>query len=148
MSRRCIQLLTLIVVMLIAQVSWAERAVVLVTDKDSPIDELTTLDIRKAYLGIAVTIDGRIVRALRMRNDEQLNQIFMQSVIAMSLRSYERRLLSLALKYGRPRPTEVGSPEELSKMIVENSPSIGYMWKSDADSDPRVKTIKVLWQEP
>jgi hypothetical protein len=143
-----VQLLTLVVVMLIPQVSWAERAVVLVTDKDSPIDEMTTLDIRKAYLGLAVMIDGRSVRALRMRNDERLNQIFMQSVIAMSLRSYERRLLSLALKYGRPRPTEVGGPEELSKMIVENSPSIGYMWRSDAESDSRVKIIKVLWQEP
>jgi len=134
--------------MLIARVSWAERAVVLVTDKDSPIDEFTTLDIRKAYLGIAVTIDGGSVRALRMRNDERLNQIFMQSVIAMSLRSYERRLLSLALKYGRPKPTEVGSPQELSIMMVENSPCIGYMWKKDAESDSRVKIIKVLWQEP
>lgn len=146
--RCCVQLLTLVAITLIAQASLAERAVVLVTDKDSPIDELTTLDIRKAYLGIAVTIDGRSVRALRMRNDERLNQIFMQSVIAMSLRSYERRLLSLALKYGRPRPTEVGSLQELSRMIVENSPSIGYMWKSDAESDSRVKIIKVLWQEP
>jgi hypothetical protein len=134
--------------MLIAQLAWAERAVVLVTDVDSPIDELTTLEIRKAYLSIAVTVDGRSVRALRMRNDERLNQIFMQSVIAMSLRSYERRLLSLALKYGRPRPTEVSSPEELSRMMAENSPSIGYMWKSDADSNLRVKIIKVLWQEP
>ena len=148
MKRCSVQLLTLIAMAMMAQTSWAETVVVLVTDKDSRIGELKTLDIRKAYLGIAVTIDGRIIRPLRLKNDERLNQIFLQSVIAMSRRSYERRLLSLALKYGNPRPTEVDNREELLKSIVEYSPSIGYMWKSDAESDARVKIIKVLWQEP
>ena len=147
MKRRLLRILVFISFALIAQVSWAEQAIVLITDKDSPIDDMTTLDIRKAYLGIAVSIDGRNVRAVRLLDDERLNQIFLQAVIAMSHRSYERRLLSQALKYGRPRPTEVGSRDELFRAITEYPLSIGYMWKSDAESDARIKIIKILWRE-
>jgi len=148
MTRRSARLLVLVSLALMAQVSSAERAVVLITDKDSPIEDIITLDVRKAYLGVAVTVNGRTLRPLRLRDDDRLNQIFLQAVIAMSRKSYERRLLSLALKHGRPRPTEFSSRDELFRSIEENQFSIGYVWKSDAESDARIKIIKVLWQEP
>ena len=124
-----------------------DLAVVLVTGKDSPIESISSLDIRKVYFGISVTIGDNSVRALRRRDDEQLNQIFLQSVIAMSQRSYERRLLSLTLKFGTPRPVEVKDREELLTLLAENPSTIAYMWKSNAESDSRVKIIKALWQE-
>jgi hypothetical protein len=147
MRWRCATVLLLVAFAAMPQVSWAERAVVLVTHKDNLIEEISTLEIRKAYLGISVTIDGQTVRAYRLANDDELNQIFMQSVMAMSERSYERRLLSFVLKFGRPRPIEVGSPSELSDSIDANRNSIGYMWKQDAEADSRLQIIKVLWQE-
>ena len=147
-KRRFARFPILITVALMAQTAWGEQAVVLVTGKDSPIDEISMLDIRKAYLGIGVTIDGKRVEALRRRDDERLNQIFLQSVIAMSLKSYETRLLSLAMKYGAPRPREVSSRDELLKSIAEKPLRIGYTWKNDVESDTRIKIIKVLWREP
>jgi hypothetical protein len=140
------QFLTFSVLLLIARESCAADAVVLVTGAESSIEGLSSLDIRKAYLGIKVTVDGVTVRPIRRGEDERLNQIFMQSVIAMSHRSYERRLLSLALKFGTPRPTEA-QDQELIELLARHPDSITYMWRSDADSDPRVKTIEVLWQE-
>jgi len=136
----CITLLTL------SQESTAENAVVLVVGTDSPIEQMSTLDIRKVYLGIAVTVDGGNLRALHVQADDRLNQIFLQSVIAMSRKTYERRLLSSALQYGRPRPKEVADAKELVEAITDNHFSVGYMWKKDAESDSRVKIIKVLWQ--
>lgn len=141
------KLLVFIALALMGGASSAEQTVVLVTSKDSPIEALTALEIRKAYFGISVTIGGRSINAIRLRGDKRLNQIFLQSVIAMSDKSYERRLLSMALKYGRPRPREASNVAELVASISTNSPSIGYMWKSDADQDARVKIIRVLWQE-
>ena len=125
----------------------AELAVVLVVDKDSPLDSISTLDIRKAYLGISVVVGGKNIQPLRWRNDARLNQIFLQSIIAMSQRSYERRLLSLVLKYGTPRPVEVDSHERLLIILARQPSAIAYMWKSDADSDKRIKIIRVLWRE-
>jgi len=144
---RVSQFLMITVLALMAATSRAEVAVVLVTDKDSPIESISSLDIRKVYLGISVTVGGSIVRAFRRRDDEHLNQIFLQSVMAMSQRSYERRLLSLVLKFGTPRPVEVDSRDELLESLANHKSSIAYMWKSEAESDSRVKIIRVLWQE-
>ena len=120
--------------------------VVLVAGKDSPIESLSSLDIRKIYFGISVTIEGETIHGLRNRDDDRLNQIFLQSVIAMSQRSYERRLLSLTLKFGTPRPVLVDDREESLRWLAEKPTTITYMWKNNAKSEPGVKIIKVLWQ--
>jgi len=147
MKMNIAQFLVAGILTLIAQVSVAEDAVVLVTSEKSLIEDINSLDIRKAYLGISVTIDGQTVHPIRRGDDESLDRVFLQSVMAMSRRSYERRLLSLVLKFGTPRPVEVDDREQLVKLLVGRPNSISYMWKSDADSDRRVRTIKVLWQE-
>ena len=144
---RVAQLLIFVATLLTAHASAEGLAVVLVTDKDSPIENISSLDIRKVYFGISVSIEGQAIRALRRRDDERLNQVFLQSVIAMSQRSYERRLLSLVLKFGTPRPVEVKTRDGLLKLLAENPSAIAYMWKSDAEAEPRVKIVKVLWQE-
>jgi len=120
---------------------------VLVVAKDSPIVELTSLDIRKAYLGIRINVGGRAIRPYRLNSDEQLNRVFLQNVIAMSERSYQRRLLSLTLKFGRPRPDEVASPAELLRLIGNNPLGIGYLWKADAEQNSQIKILSVLWQQ-
>lgn len=142
-----VQLSLVMAMMLSVTASWASDALVLVTSSDSPITDISSLDIRKTYLGISVTIAGSTVRPVRQQDDSRLNLIFLQSVIAMSQRSYERRLLSMMLKYGTPRPTEVDDREALIEMLERNPHAIGYMWESDARSDSRVRKVKVLWKE-
>jgi len=145
--QRVLKLLFFIIAMMSTQAAVAELAVVLVTDSESPIREMSSLEIRKAYMGVSVSVSDQSVRALRRRDDDRLNKIFLQSVIAMSQRSYERRLLSLVLRFGTPRPIEVRSPQELSELLERIPASVSYMWKSDAEADPNVRIIKVLWQE-
>lgn len=142
-----LQLLLGVVLLIPMTASWGQDTVVLVTSSDSSITDISTLDIRKAYLGITVSMSGNTVRPLRQREDDRLNLIFLQSVIAMSEKSYERRLLSMMLKYGNPRPDELGSREALIGRLERNLFTIAYMWQSDAEADPRVKIVKVLWQE-
>jgi len=145
--RHVVQLLVSIALMLPMAASLAEDAVVLVTRSDSSVEDISSLDIRKAYLGISVTIGGNSIRPIRRQEDDRLNMIFLQSVIAMSQKSYERRLISMMLKFGTPRPIEVDSGEELLEQLASSPGAIAYMWKSEADAERRVKTIRVLWQE-
>jgi hypothetical protein len=146
-SRSVIKLLLITAMAMWGDAALAESAVVLVTSGDSPIQSMSSLEVRKAYMGVAVTVDGLSVRAVRRRDDDRLNKIFLQSVIAMSERSYERRLLSLVLRFGVPRPAEVDDQEELLDLLERIPSSISYMWKSDAEADPSVRIIRILWQE-
>lgn len=142
-----LQYLVLAALVSLSATSRADDAVVLVTGIESPVSDISSLDVRKAYLGIAVTLNGSTLRPLRRRGDERLNLIFLQAIIAMSEKSYERRLLSMTLKFGTPRPVEVDSHEEFLERLARQPYAIGYMWKADADADARVKIVRVLWQE-
>lgn len=122
------------------------RSVVLVTGKDCPLETVSTLDIRKAYLGIRVTLDGSSVDAHRLLGDEQLNRIFYQYIVAMSQKSYDRRLLSMMLKFGTPAPEGYASAEQLAQAIRQQQCDIGYLWKRDVSRYSNLKTVKVLWQ--
>jgi len=124
----------------------ADHEMVLVVAEDSPIAELDVLTMRKAYLGVSVNIEGGRIRPYRLTGDAVLNRIFMQSVIAMSERSYERRLLALTLKYGAPRPDRVESPEQLAQALIGNPLAIGYMWREDADRATGIRVVKALWR--
>jgi hypothetical protein len=129
------------------QVSAAERAVLLVTSTECQIETISTLDIRKAYFGIGVSSERHSVRAFRLNSDAKLNQIFFQSVVAMSEKTYERRLLLLLVKYGRPRPREFESVNDLTAALNEVPCSIAYMWQHEVNEHAGIKVIKALWQE-
>lgn len=122
-------------------------SVVLVTGDQCPVERISALDVRKAYLGVTVKADGRRLTPILMRGDEKLEGIFYQSVVAMSKKSYERRHLSLALKYGTPRLDEIDELSDVSEALRSEECAITYMWDRDAENIPGVKTIRLLWQD-
>jgi len=125
----------------------AGRQVVLVAAAASPLQDIDSLELRKLYLGFPVSRNGHTVKGLRNSGDKTLNHIFLQTVVAMSEKSYARRLLSLTLREGIPRPPEYDEPGRLLDALSSDPYSVTYMWK-DATSDlPDVKILRVLWQE-
>lgn len=124
----------------------AEKQLVLVTAVDCPAVEISMLDVRKAYLGMGVELHGHPVRAFRLLGDEQSERVFFQNVMAMSQITYERRMLSLMLKYGTPRPREFKSTDALAEALRQRMCGIGYMWRERAISYSSLKVIRVLWQ--
>ncbi len=147
MNHRVGQWLIVCIACLIGGAAKSGESVVLVTAETCPLTTISTLDLRKAYLGVTVTIDGRRLRPVLMRGDEKLEQIFYQSVVAMSKKSYERRRLSLALKYGTPRLAEFDDVEAVSEVLRSDGCTITFIWGRDAESLQGVKTIKLLWQD-
>ena len=128
-------------------VAAAEQQLVLVTADSCPADEISMLDVRKAYLGIGVELLDQQIRAYRLVRDERIERIFFQNVVAMSQITYERRMLSLTLKYGTPRPREFTTTDALAEALQQRECGIGYMWREQAFSYPSLKVIRVLWQE-
>jgi hypothetical protein len=133
--------------MLCTKAVGAERQVVLVAAATSPLHDLDSLELRKIYLGFPVRRDGHMVRGVRNTSDDDLNRIFLQSVVAMSEKSYMRRLLSLPLRQGTPRPSKYDEPERLLDALSSDPYSVTYMWKETAALSEDVKTLRVLWQD-
>ena len=122
------------------------RAVVLVTGAECPVQELSALDVRKIYMSIAVSYQGIPIRGFRLNNDEFLDRIFYQYVVAMTRKSYERRLLSMILKHGTPEPRQFDSAEQVARAIAESTCGIGDMWRSEAERFDRLRTVKLIWR--
>ena len=139
--------------LLVASVSWSEtvlaqgRSVVLVVGDSSPIVKLSSLAIRKAYLGFVVSVDDRRLFALRHDADQRLNQIFLQTVASMSERSYERRLLSVVLQSGNPRPVVHRDRQSMIRALQAQPYAIGILWMDDVEETSGLRVIKILWQE-
>ncbi len=147
MTRRRGHWLVIFAACLLGVAAASGETVVLVTGETCPLTNIGTLELRKAYLGIAVELEGRQLRPILMRGDEKLEQIFYQSVVAMSKKSYERRRLSLALKYGTPRLAEIDEVEAAAEALRGEDCAITYLWGRDAESMQGVKTIRLLWQD-
>lgn len=135
------------VLVLFAQASQAEDEVVLVVAKDSTLGVMPTLVLRKVYMGMKVQVDGIDLKGHMRRDDGRLEDIFLQSVLAMSRRSFERRALLSAIKYGAPRPESVNGASALAETLLASPGSVGYMWREEAEADSRVRIVQVLWRE-
>jgi len=123
------------------------REVVLVVANESPIVAVSSLELRKLYLGLPVLLDGVLARPLRNHSDEQLQEIFFQSAMAMSEAAYERQLLSLTLRFGRLQPEVRHSAEELKAILRQDDNAITYMWRSDISGEDGIRVVKLLWLE-
>ena len=123
-----------------------ELTVVLVTGSGCPISDIDNLDVRKVYLGVGVSIDGSHIRPLRFNGDDQLDRIFFQTIVAMSRKSYERRALSLALKFGAPRPAEYKQLAEALDAVRRIECGIVYAWADEIAGEPGIKVLKPLWR--
>ena len=136
----------LVALLLLPMMATADRTVVLVTSEMCPVEKLEALDVRKVYLGIAVSLEGNHIHPLRFTGDEQLNRIFFQSIVAMSRKSYEKRALSLTLRFGTPRPPEIGDLDLALGVIRRVECSIVYMWSDDLAGREGIKVLQPLWR--
>jgi len=146
MSKR-LGLLILLLSALAAHAEEDSREVVLVVSAASPVMTISSLELRKLYLGLPVRLEGILMRPLRNDNDDQLQDIFFQSAMAMSEAAYERQLLSLTLRFGRLSPESISSTDEVKKILREDISAVSYMWKSAVSKEDGLRVVKLLWRE-
>jgi hypothetical protein len=126
----------------------AEETLVLIAHKDSRLQSLGSLEIRKLNLGFIFRDEERQpIRAVANGSDTHLWNVFLQGVMGMSDRSYERRLLTLTLQSGRIRPHVVTNLEQLLRTIETEPNAVAFVWRRDLVGRDDLKVLRVLWQE-
>jgi hypothetical protein len=143
---RVVRILAALLALVTCPIAAAEdRALVLVVRSDSPIESIDSIELRKLYLGISVRRNGRTLQPLLNRTSLRLEQIFLQNIVAMSEASYERRVLQMAVKFGRPTPRAFTKPEELRTALLADSHAVTYMWSDE--TGPELRALRILWRE-
>ncbi len=123
-----------------------EVTLVLVSGDDLGGGQLTPNQLRRVFLGIPLTVNGQNVRALRNTSDPLLNEIFLQKVVYMSERRYERQLVSLTFRTGRIRPPRFDKRNDLVRALKSTPGSVTVMWQREALTAPDLHVIQVLWK--
>jgi hypothetical protein len=125
----------------------AQTRVVLVVGAASPIEAISSFELRKIYLGIDVMKNGHFVHGLRNISQPQLNGIFLQTAVGLSAERYERRLLSNVLKYGALRPPEFADENRLIAALHADPYAVSYMRINNDNPPPGIKVLRVVWQD-
>jgi len=123
-----------------------QRTLALVTASDIQFERLTPNAVRKLFLGIPVSSYDQPLTVLLNNNSDLLNEIFLQKVVYMSERHYERMLVSQTFRTGRPRPAKFSDHGKLVEALKSTPGSVSLMWQKDADKDEAIHVLQILWQ--
>jgi hypothetical protein len=123
----------------------AEDRLVLLVGADSKITALTSVDVHKLFLGLTVVLNDQRLHPLRNDSDEQMRRIFFQNIVSMSESVYDRRMLALTLQQGRAAPPVLHTTKEVLDALSSDPDAVSFAWAADAEHDPRVRVLHVLW---
>lgn len=123
-----------------------DKELVLVTLNSSPIESITARDIRRVYLGVSMQINAVTVEPIRNTSDSLLYQMFLQKVVYLSARDYERQLISRTFRKGGSRPAEMDEAKDIVERLRENPGAVSFMWADAVANYPELKVVKSLWK--
>lgn len=122
------------------------RRMLLVTSTETGIEQVSNEALRKAFLAIPVSVDGKRLRPLLNQSDLLLAEVFLQKIIFMSRNRYERQLVARVFRQGGKRPSRFRNLDELIAELQASPNSITYMWSGQFETAEGLKELGTLWQ--
>jgi len=143
--RHLILCLSLICVSSTAQT--VQRSLLLVCSDNAKLESLSHADVRKLFLGVPLTVDQVRLKPILNASDPLATDVFLQKVIFMSRRQYERQLLSRVFRLGDQRPPEYEDIDLLAKALLDTPDSLSYMWSEQLEHLTGLKSLGILWSD-
>ena len=98
-------------------------------------------------MGFVVTSkDGQPIQPVFNSSSSRLQELFLQDVMGMSARTYDRRLLSLTLRTGRSRPVSYENVDDLLTRLQRDRHAVAFVWSEDVADADNIKIVRVLWR--
>jgi hypothetical protein len=146
---KAISLLSVSLVLLFgaAAPAFAGEELVLVVSSHSTIDRLDSPLVRRLFLGLTVTPNGTRLRPVLNEADPRIKELFLQNIVSMSDRTYDRYVLRMTLLQGKTQPVAYDNSADLISAVAADPSIVGYAWAKDVVHDPRIRILRVLWQE-
>lgn len=123
-----------------------QSRLLLVCGVESTAPLISHKEVRKLFLGVPIIKDGVRLRPLRNASDPLITEVFLQNIIFMSKRNYERQLASRVFRLGGERPPVFTDISELIDELRQSPEALTYMWADQLTHADGVKSIGVLWE--
>ncbi len=150
MRKRQVKIIIFFLCLCVASINGAaqttQRRLLLVSSMESTTPSLSLKEVRKLFLGVPVVKNGVRLRPLRNASDPLITEVFLQKIIFMSKRNYERQLVSRVFRLGGERPPVYTNISELIDELRQTPQALTYMWSDQVALTDNVKSIGVLWE--
>jgi len=124
-----------------------QRSLLLVCSDNSTLESLSHEEVRKLFLGVPMIKDQVRLKPLLNASDPLATDVFLQQIIFMSKRGYERQLVSRVFRLGDQRPPKYDNIDTLVKELLNTPGSVSYMWSGQFDDQAGLKSLGVLWTD-
>jgi len=124
-----------------------QRSLLLVCSDNVKLESLSHADVRRLFLGVPMFIDKLRLRPMLNASDPLATDVFLQQIIFMSKRQYERQLLSRVFRLGDQRPPEYEDIDMLAKALLDTPGSLSYMWSDQLEHKTGLMSLSVLWTD-
>lgn len=124
------------------------REMVLVTAADSPVSTLTPAQLRRLYLGTPMESRGVMLIPLRNISDAYLYEVFLQKVVTMSARHYDRHLLGQTFRGNNQRLPAYDDLPTLIDTLTNTPGTVSFMRAETLKDQPGLRVIQTIWTEP
>lgn len=122
-----------------------QRSLLLVCSDNATLESLSHAEVRKLFLGVPITKNQIRLKPLLNASDSLVTEVFLQQIVFMSKREYERQLLSRVFRLGDQRPPEYEDIDILAKAMRDTQGSVSYMWSEQLEHQTGLKSLGVLW---
>lgn len=117
----------------------------LVSSKQMSITPLSSNEIKKLFLSIPVTRQGKKLSPILNQSNALTYQIFLQTVMGRSANTYEKQLLSRVYASGIAPPPVISDLNELYNTLLAKPGVVSFMLERDFD-DGELQKIQKLWE--
>jgi len=137
---RAVRFLAACVLLVTSTVHAVEQRIAVVTGQGSRIKAITAQNVRRAYLGSSIVLDGVEVKPLLNQSDELAKEVFMQKVLFMSDEAYRRLLLTRTFR-GGSSVKFYNSFTDLLDVLNNDNSAITFMLYETAIKTPGIRII-------
>jgi hypothetical protein len=117
-----------------------EQRIAIVASTRSGIKAISAKEVRRAYLGASIVLNGIEIKPLLNQTDKLVGEVFLQKVLFMSAEAYERQLLSRTFR-GASRPKPYENLTDLLAALKGDDATITFMLYETAINTPDIRII-------
>jgi hypothetical protein len=120
-----------------------EQRIAIVVNAASGISAISAKEVRRAYLGASIVLNGIETKPLLNQSDKLAGEVFLQRIMFMSDEAYERQLISRTFQ-GGVRPKAYESLPALLAALNSDNAAITFMLYETAIKIPGIRIIGKL----